>query len=322
MHCTFAVMKTPNGFPDRPLSFSERERQCEELFNSRGPFYHLCTPGDSQLVLFDTNEDFRFAINLMASTLYEETDVNVITFEIMGTHLHVIGEGSLEAAEQWFAKYRRKLSRFYQSVGDVKDLSSFQASIFPINDLAFLRNSIAYVNRNGYLVHPEYTPFSYPWGAGRYFFNPDAKQRYDITFGELTVRQKRNLFYSHSIACCGAANVVDGYISPDSFCEVYMGENFFRDARHYFSLVSRSVEGYKNIAKMLGDSVFYTDDELYLIVRQICRDRYGNARPEIITLDQKMEFARMLHYDYKASDKQIQRMLRIDERKLAVLFGK
>lgn len=30
----------------------------------------------------------------------------------------------------------------------------------------------------------------------------------------------------------------------------------------------------------------------------------------------------MLHYDYKASDKQIQRMLRIDERKLAVLFGK
>ena len=72
MHCTFAVMKTPNGFPDRPLSFSERERQCEELFNSRGPFYHLCTPGISQQVLFDTNEDFRFAINLMASTLYEE----------------------------------------------------------------------------------------------------------------------------------------------------------------------------------------------------------------------------------------------------------
>ena len=52
------------------------------------------------------------------------------------------------------------------------------------------------------------------------------------------------------------------------------------------------------------------------------RDRYGNARPEILTLDQKMEFVRMLHYDYKASNKQIQRMLRIDERKLAVLLGK
>ena len=82
------------------------------------------------------------------------------------------------------------------------------------------------------------------------------------------------------------------------------------------------MEGYKDIAKMLGDSVFYTDDELYLIVRQICRDSYGNARPEILTLDQKMEFARTLHFDYKASNKQIQRMLRIDERKLAVFFGK
>jgi hypothetical protein len=82
------------------------------------------------------------------------------------------------------------------------------------------------------------------------------------------------------------------------------------------------VEGYKDIAQMLGDSVFYTDDELYLIVRQICRDRYGNARPEILTLDQKIEFARMLHYDYKASNKQIQRMLRIEDRIIATLFGK
>ena len=314
-------MKALDQFPTRPLSFGERERQCEELFRTRGPFYHLCTPGDSQLVLFETDDDFRFAMNLMASTLYEEPGINVITFEIMRTHLHVIGEGSIEAAERWFAKFRKKLYRFFQSNGIVKDLRFFRASIFPINDLAFLRNSIAYVNRNGYLVHPEYTPFSYPWGAGRYFFNPDAKQRYNITFHELTVRQKRALFFSHSIECDGAANVVDGYISPDSFCDLYMGELYFRDARHYFSLVSRSVEGYKDIAQMLGDSVFYTDDELYLIIRQICRDRYGNARPEILTLDQKKEFARMLHYDYKASNKQIQRMLRIDERKLAVLFG-
>ena len=319
---TFATMKNTNQKPVRPLSFGERERQCEELFLSRGPFYHLCTPGDSQHVLFDTNNDFRFAMNLMASSSYLEPDFNVITFEIMRTHLHVIGEGSVAAAQAWFSKMRRRLSRFYQSEGVVKDLKTFQASIFPIEDLSFLRNSIAYVNRNGYLVHPEHTPFSYPWGANRFYFNPDAKKRCDIVFGDLSVRGKRSLFGSHTIDFYRGAPIVDGYISPGAYCDLYTGEALFRDARHYFSLVSRSVETYRDIAKLLGDSVFYTDDELYLIVRQICRDRYGNARPEILTMDQKREMARTLYFDYKSSDRQIQRMLRLEERTISALLGK
>ena len=74
--------------PDRPLSFAERERQCEALFNSRGPFYHLCTPGDDTLTLFETDYDFCFAMNLIALVSYLTPDFNIITFEIMGSHLH------------------------------------------------------------------------------------------------------------------------------------------------------------------------------------------------------------------------------------------
>lgn len=308
--------------PVRPLSFGEREQQCKDLFFSRGLFYHLCTPGDSQLVLFETDDDFRFAMNLMASSTYSEPDVNVITFEAMRTHLHLIGEGPVAAAEEWFSKFRKRLYRFYQSTGRVRNLDSFQASVFLIGDISFLRNSIAYVNRNGYLVHPEHTPFSYPWGANRFFFNPDAKQRRDRKYGDLFIRERRQLFGSHSVDYPGEASIVDGYISPAFFCDLKFGEDVFRDARHYFSLVSRSVEAYKDIANLLGDSIFYTDDELYLIVRQICRDRYGNARPEILTLEQKMELARTLRFEYKSSDRQIQRMLHLDERRLLALFGK
>ena len=185
-----------------------------------------------------------------------------------------------------------------------------------------MRNSIAYVNRNGYLVHPEHTPFSYPWGANRFYFNPDAKARRDCRYDDLCVKEKRQLMGSHTVDFPGEAAIVDGFISPASFCDMDLGEGIFRDARHYFSLVSRSVEAYKDIAKLLGDSVFYTDDELFLIVRQICRDHYGNARPEILTLDQKMELARQLHFDYKSSNRQIQRMLRLDDRIISALFGK
>ena len=311
-----------NMISDRPLSFGEREYQCEEVFRSRGPFYHLCTPGESTFVLFEDEGDYRFAMNLIASSVFLAPDVNIITYEIMRTHLHVIGEGASAPALDWFSGMRKRLYRFYQSTGRVRDLGSFKAEVFPITDLNFLRNSIAYVNRNGYLVHPEYTPFSYPWGANRFYFNPDAQKRQERRFGDLSVREKRRLFGSHCVDYPGEAPIIDGCISPAFFCDITLGESIFRDARHYFNLISRNVEAYRDMAKLLGDTLIYTDDELYLIVRQLCRDNYGNARPEILPMDEKQRLARLLHFDYNATEKQIQRMLRLDARTVSALLGK
>ena len=315
-------MKNLNLTQNRPLSFSEMERQCEELFLSRGPFYHLCTPGEATLTLFETDDDYRFAMNLVALVTHLVPDVNVITFEVMGSHLHLIGEGQIPAARDWFRLFRKRLYRFYQSTGRVRNLDAFQANIIPVDSLGFLRNSIAYVNRNGYLVHPEHTPFSYPWGANRFYFNPDARLRREGCYGDLVYDEKRHLFRSNTIGYPASHAMVDGYISPASFCDLDLGEGFFRDARHYFSLVSRSVEGYQDIAKLLGDSFFCTDDELFLIVRQIARDKYGNSRPETLPPEHKRELAKTLHFDYKASDQQIRRMLRVEDGAIRALFGR
>ena len=306
----------------RPLSYGEQERQCEDLFFSRGPFYHLCTPGEGNFTLFEDELDFCFMMNLVALCSEQEPGINVLTFEIMGNHLHLIGEGNTEAALNGFANLRKRLFRFYQSTGRVKNLDAFQPSVFPIGDLSFLRNAIAYVNRNGYLVHPEYTPFSYPWGAGRYFFNPDARERFDQYYGDLSTKQKRQLFYSHTVHLPQGFLVVDHYISPACYCDLSLAEKLFRDAHHYHSLVSRSVEGYQDIAKLLGDSMFCTDDELFLITRQLSKDKYGISRPEALPSEGKRELARTLHFDYKAGDRQIQRMLRLEDHKLRSYLGK
>lgn len=308
--------------PPRYLSFGQQEKRCEELFLSHGPFFHLCTPGEETLILFETEDDYRFVMNLVALVTHLTPDINVITFEVMDSHLHVIGEGPVAAAERWFSELRKRLYRFFHSTGRVRNLDSFQANIIPIDNLQFLRNSIAYVNRNGYLVHPECTPFSYAWGANRYFFNPDAKLRKDLFFSDLNYDAKRNLFRSNTIDYPASHCIVDGYISPASFCDLNLGERLFRDARHYFSTVSRRIEGYQDIAEQLGDSVFCTDDELFLIIRQISKDKYGTSRPTTLPQSQKKELAKNMYYDYKASVQQIHRMLRIDENSLRFMFGK
>ena len=307
--------------PNRPLSFAERERQCESLFRSRGPFLHLCTPGEGTLTLFETEEDFRFAMNLIALVTHLSADFNIITFEVMDSHLHTVAEGSVLAAQNWFGQLRKRLFRFYHSTGRVRDLKDFQPNIIPIDDLSFLRNSIAYVNRNGYLVRPDCTPYSYPWGSNRFYFNPDACLRRDGFFHNLSYDDKRRLFRSGAIEYPGSHFLVDGYVSPVSYCDLALGEGLFRDARHYNSLVSRSVEGFQNIAKLVGDQYFCTDDELFTTVRQISKDKYGSSRPGILPPDHKKELTRMMYYDYHASVHQIRRMLRVTENDIRLLLG-
>ena len=314
-------MKNLMHFPDRPLSFAERERQCEALFLSRGPFFHLCTPGDGTLTLFETEEDFRFAMNLIALVTHLTPDFNIITFEVMDSHLHTVGEGPSLAAQNWFGQLRKRLFRFYQSTGRVRDLKDFRPNIIPIDNLSFLRNSIAYVNRNGHLVRPDCTPYSYPWGANRFYFNPDARLRQDGTFGDLSYDEKRRLFRSGTVEYPDSHILVDGHVSPASYCDLSLGEGLFRDARHYNSLVSRSVEGFQDIAKLLGDQYFCTDDEMFTIVRQISKDKYGASRPALLPPDHKKEMARIMYHDYHASVHQIRRMLRVAENDIRFLLG-
>ena len=79
---------------------------------------------------------------------------------------------------------------------------------------------------------------------------------------------------------------------------------------------------YRNIASQLGDLVYYTDDELFLIVRQLCKDAYDNSRPASLPKEAKLEMAKKMHFEYQAGNKQIQRMLRLEERDIIALFGR
>lgn len=315
-------MDTSRNKTPRALSFYEAESQCEFAFMNNGPYYHLCTPGGQTEILFEEEEDFRFAMNLAAFCTWQSDGVTILTFEIMKNHLHAVMVGERERIIAWFNLFKRRLQRYFMDKGIVKDLTGFNASLFPIDNLETLRNTIAYVNRNGYLVDTRYTPFSYPWGANRFFYNPDIPFLQGNRYGNLNFREKRQLFRSHTIDYPDDHLVLNGYILPSSFCNLALAERMFQSARNYFFLISRNVEVYRSIASQLGDLVYYTDDELFLIVRQLCKDAYDNSRPASLPKEAKLEMAKKMHFEYQAGNKQIQRMLRLEERDIITLFGR
>ena len=200
------------------------------------------------------------------------------------------------------------------------NLSRFEGKTVPILSLESLRNQIAYTNRNQYVVNPGYTPYSYPFSAGNCYFLSVNKNRRDSRLGDLTAREKRKILHSHQIDYPESYAIIDGYISPASFCTVTFGENIFRDARHYFFKISREIEGYKEIAEALCEKVFYTDDELNAVLYKLCKDNYEGQRAILLPQSAKDEIARKLHFDYNADNGQIARLLKLPLSNVDALF--
>lgn len=301
---------------DTRASFARQEDYCEYLFNSRGPFWHVCTPGNLQECIFLSDSDYRFGVNSAALT---KGPVVIYASSVMSNHLHDIVGGESDEVLEMFAKRKRLIQRYVKETGRAVDLKQFDCSLIPIESLKVLRAEIVYVHRNGYLAHPSFTPFSYPWSSGWHYFNPGLDVD-GVPFASLPYKEKRMLCRGRILPLPDDWIVKDGMISFKSFVDVECGERFFRDSHQYFSLLSRSHEAYSEIAKRLGEQIFLTDDELFSAVCTLSLRTYGQSRPSALAPDEKVSIAVEMKKKYNASNGQIRRILHLDAQIVKELF--
>ena len=306
-------------------SFFEKEDRCRRVFEwtvrKYGGIWHLCTPGEKQSLIFKSPEYYVYAMTLVAMCAHDCPNVQIITFEIMSNHVHFVLCGSESAVMAFFDLFKKRLRRYLNEKGDRTDLTHFTCEKpISIETLESLRNQICYTNRNNFVVDPAHTPFSYPYGANGCYFLPRVRKLKDRLFREMTLREKRNMIHAREPNYPEDYIITDGYFSPANYCRFDIGEAVFRDARHYFNHLAKSIESYREIAAMIGESIYYTDDELFDVVRRICKEKYAGQRPTLLGKDEKMELARRLHFEYNADNAKIARMLNIAPSILDQLF--
>ena len=293
--------------------FSDLELECSAIFQSLVPCWHIYTP-ENHDIIFSGIEAFKAGMSIIAIAAKLCPDVVILTFEIMSNHLHMTASGTLEAVLSLFANIKKFLTGYLKFKGINSNMLDFECKVREITTLEDLRNVICYNNRNGFVVNPDTTPFSYPWGANLYYFNPAAQKRFhDAPKEVISQTKRRELIRAHdSDGMTNAPAQLDGYACPMDFCAVGTGERLFRNASHYFRDISRNVESQRKIAAEICERLFYTDDDLFAVVQKTCRDKYGLTRPALLSSDAKKEVANMMHYDYNASNKQVARILKMD----------
>lgn len=300
-------------------SFYDKERECSLLFEALDKCFHLWTPEDFE-VIFTCDEDFRIGMGIIGIAAKLFPDINIITFELMSNHLHITACCRNEQRlREMFVAIEKMLVRFSRHSGRYINWDGFKPGVRDITTLEDLRNVIVYNNRNGYVVSPDHTPFTYPWGANRYFFNPDAQRLASDNVRPMTVREIRRISHTHTTDSISGLMSFDSCALPLSFCDVAIGERIFRDRSHYFYKLSKNIESNMAIAKEIGERLFYNDDELFSVISKISKDRYNTMSPSTASSEAKIEMAKIMRFDYNASTKQITRMLKIQQELLSAM---
>lgn len=304
---------------EKKKSFAELENLCEFRFPEIGKCFHICSQENSP-VLFHSDEEFKAAINIVAFEAFLFKDVRILTFEVMDNHFHFVMSGEENRIRMFLRALVLKLGSTTQLSAQNRLLDELSFKILPIDSLNNLRNVIAYVNRNGAVVNPDESVFTYKWGANRFFFNLEARMRLEACGETPTSRHRREMFHSDLLAKEDKLIELDGYISPLCFCHISEAEKMFRNSRHYFYCISRNIEASKEIAKSIGESIFYTDDDLYAHISALCSKKYCVPSVALLPKDAKLDIARELHFDFNAGNKQISRLLKMELSVVSAMF--
>lgn len=293
-------------------NFADAERLCQTAFLNAGPIWFASSPGKDTPVLFVSHDDFVFVMNCIAQMAYSHPDVRIISFVVMNNHFHfVIASRTESEIKAFFSSLTKRLSRIFPQIKDL-DLD-----IRRVDSLNSLRNRIVYTHRNGYVADCDCTPFSYPWGTGSLYFNPE---RIEGRMSSLNVEARRHMFKGRDPKLPSEWGLVDDYVSPASYCSIAQGMSSFRNARHYFMQLTKNVEAYSEIATELDDEEYLTDGEVYSIVLKTARDQYGQASIRELTKGQRLDLARTLHYEFQSSNGQIRRVLGLSQYEIDSMF--
>lgn len=302
----------------KKYSFREAEAKCEATFSyTKHDWWHLYTLGKDTSIIFSDDDDYRYSMNQMAKCSSEFPELTIVAFELMSNHLHIVLTGEEKRVNDFFAVFRHRLVRYFAK-RNVVLADEFKMTLKKIKDLASLRNVIVYVNRNGYVVQPNHTPFSYPWGTGFCYFNMEPKGL--PLLKDMPYRDLRKFFKARPPENPESMQMMNGYVMPSSYCAVKLGMAMFRDAHHYFSLLTKNVEEYLGIAKELDDGEFLTDNEMYAQLSKILQSVYGVSSVKELSKAQVRELAKKLHYEYRSSNGQVSRMLGLTKYDVDAMF--
>lgn len=297
----------------------QTERQCELRFLSHGPFFHLHTNPLASDVFYHDDQDKILAMNRIAldSARYP---IQILAFTLMSNHFHFIVEGNSDECLAFFNDLKESLRRSLSRKGRLGLFKSIQASATPITSLKQLRDEIAYVLRNPYVVRSDVNPLAYKWSSGYLYYNDLLPFLAQVPINKLNAGQKRQLSGSRNYALPEHLFLTGDYISPASYINPTDVEQYFSGARQFTLWVYKNIEAQVEVSARYNEVPNLNDDEVLRVTLQLCQHQFGAKRPSTLSESDKKQLAILLKNDYHVSNGQLARFTSLDRATISSLF--
>lgn len=279
----------------------------EQLFTQKGPFVHLYTKPLETTLLVEDDEDRKVIMNLIALESREQ-NIDVQAYALMSNHFHLILQADEETSSVFYDKLHRRIVRYLGGSGKGKQFAEVISGTTRITSLKQFRDVVAYVIRNPFVVRDDVNLFACLWCSGFLYFNPFLNAVSGKPGRELSYRERRKICKTSDGDIPDGLMVENGLILPQSYVNYRLVETLFGNARQFLFWAIRNIEAQIEVARSYGESLSLSDDELFKISRDICRERFTSRSPSEMTEPQKKELAMILRKDYFASNGQIARL--------------
>lgn len=287
------------------------ESMAEMAFRQAGPMLHLYTKPLETEVFFDSDDERKVAVNYLAIAV-KQSKCNLLAYAIMTNHFHFILEGREVDTLAFYDCFRRLMDNYFQHHGKGAIMKIADPGLTAINNLAHLRNEIAYVLRNPFVVLNTVNVFAYPWTSGNLYFNP-LLTKSGKPASKYSMNALREMTKTRTLPPIDESIYFeDGVAQPWSFVDYKYVEGFYDNARQFIFSILKNVEGQIETAVSYGEIPSLSDEELLPHVYKLCRQKMKAESPSALDEKGKKQLAVMVKNAFYSSNKQIARLLKIN----------
>ena len=288
----------------------ERKKRRKEYRTWKKGYYHLCTDGWKEGLLFHDQGEYVNAVNSI-SLLDLKYPVKVHFYEVMRSHLHLIISGLGTHCVESFDYLKKRVGRRLRKDGRPPLPPDYDFRLIPIENEDQMRDNLVYVAMNASKAM-DILPGGYLWGSALMVYSDLPRLFETVRAGDLSDRQLERILGTHlPIPPDRLIHPGLGMVLPQSFVDIGVFYRQFPKAKEYLIRLVKDHEAYIRIAKLTGEDVFFSLEEAVDIVQQEL-DKL-NLSLDKMTADDRCRLAVQLNQKYQ---------LRAEELSRAVLVPK
>ena len=245
----------------------ERKKRRKEYRTWKKGYYHLCTDGWKEGLLFHDQGEYVNAVNSI-SLLDLKYPVKVHFYEVMRSHLHLIISGLGTHCVESFDYLKKRVGRRLRKDGRPPLPPDYDFRLIPIDNEDQMRDNLVYVAMNASKAM-DILPGGYLWGSALMVYSDLPRLFETVRAGDLSDRQLERILGTHlPIPPDRLIHPGLGMVLPQSFVDIGVFYRQFPKAKEYLIRLVKDHEAYIRIAKLTGEDVFFSLEEAVDIVQQ------------------------------------------------------